>query len=112
MHFGGNRRGVVLEDAVSQLVTGEAALTVADLLFPQIHGFRLMPCRLCAFGKGCCQRFGIAALAGTGGNDQYLFIHNKPLLAFRFFLCYFHNSTCTWLSVKVRLEILGVLCVS
>ena len=36
--------------------------------------------------------------------------HRKALLAFRFSLWYFHNSTWTWLSVKMRLKILRILC--
>ena len=82
VHFGGNFHGIVLDDAVPQLQAGKTALAEANLLFPQRYGFYLIACLPCALGEGCRQRFGVAALAGTGGNDQYLFIHRKTLLAF------------------------------
>ena len=86
VHFGGNFHGIVLDDAVPQLQAGEAALAKANLLFPQINGFYLMARRLCALGKRCRQRFGVAALTGAGRYNQNSLAHSKLLFLLKIFV--------------------------
>ena len=66
MHLGHDLHCVILNNTVSQLLTGKTAIAEAVLHFPQIYSLHLIARFLCALGKSRRQRLGIAALARTG----------------------------------------------
>ena len=65
MHLGGDFHGIVLDDAVPQLLAGKAALAEANLLFAQTHGLHAVARLPRTVGESVRQRLGIATLSRT-----------------------------------------------
>ena len=78
VHFPGDLRRIVLNDAASQLLAGQTPPAELDLLTPERHFFRMMPGIRRAPEICVRQRFGIAVGSQTGGNNQYILHKSKP----------------------------------